>query len=1012
MQTESDWAARALGGMKGGAEFRHSPLRMGRTTTVSNSENGSGINWHNSVSKPRSNLTKSQSPFVVLRPQSYNHPRDESFPGTSSADRSLSPSSDFRSMRRGLQSRSRSDSREMLGEDRNLESYKPAFRTDWLIALKRELLLGVKAEAAVLRNDFALSVEALTSEFRDSFAKAKDDFNENIGNVVRIGTKQQHADLASARKEMQHVVSKGVADVRNDLCEALELDSRKDKPITTFGRRIVDVDLTPILTQMEQLTEKVNADVGQLSKDMKSNVEGDISKILSANAANKKELMEQLHHSRTDFRRGVETLKKVQAESSIEIGSIREAVDKIDIQPVVDLTSIEQSIAGIDLTPFEQRVEDAEERTRKDVALVLGSLEAQSAVTGNIEKAMEKLQSSCAPRRDVSKVIERLDILLKQSVANSETVNNIGKLHLTPVVDKLQALTEKSDALAQSVEQALSALNEESAIKESGDHEKVDLEPSKNPGKVEKRNHSSYSISCDETPRAATESGFSQSDVREEASNDDISDRLEVLTLMTKQSLDLLTRIDWEDVVAKVNLISGSCEMSQKVLSSLNVRALNDVPLTMKNMCTDINVRLRQQGSDMTTTTETVSSIQRLLNKVSASVENPRLDFSPILDAIAEIDLAAVHARIESFQEATTSSFDNVPTRGDLQGVFMAIAKCEQAKPPEKNPTLCAVKEVMSVVKKIDGKPSVDLQPVLQSTNEINLSLQKAVSNLRDGDLHPMADILGKLIKRPEVSLQPIEEALKTLQTGQVSSTAQVDKIYSKLSSQQGEASRKAAESIGTIRPTLMGSFEILGRLETDMRRVLPTIASIDSRPDVDLTPVLEAIEGLDLASVRGQAAASHAAISRQLDETSSAFQAKLRVVHDAVDNVDIVKVLEAVAEARKASREESAVAMKTLRQIEDKAETDLGPVVEVVEQVRLELRKHHSALVADVAGLDIPNLAQSVLRIDQKPPVDFAPLFGDLRKLDGLCSAILRHVVPPENRKREVMWSTPSGQW
>jgi hypothetical protein len=166
------------------------------------------------------------------------------------------------------------------------------------------------------------------------------------------------------------------------------------------------------------------------------------------------------------------------------------------------------------------------------------------------------------------------------------------------------------------------------------------------------------------------------------------------------------------------------------------------------------------------------TSLHEIVQRVH---DKPLADLSPVLDAIANVDMTKVINHIDEVQAAHTENMDksHLAVRSSLKGMQEAIVNVDLDR------VLTTITESHSAVQEshssmqatltaIVEQPPPDLEPVLEALGKldsaITLNHEALTDDVAKHDLVPVQETIDRIDAKPPTNLVPVMASLKMLE--------------------------------------------------------------------------------------------------------------------------------------------------------------------------------------------------------------------------------------------------------
>lgn len=783
---------------------------------------------------------------------------------------------------------------------RDLASFRPAFRVEWLIALKHEVLRGMLDEFNKLRVDVhgaltemgtdlkaVLSMvqygnERLSEEVQKSarasqeeqltmIAQKHDVLRQDFAQAVAGGVKVAFPDPPDVAGPMRRVVKEMRMDVVREVTKELRAETRTVLQEVGGLRSSVEEKMSRELDELHEGSTQLQSSVAALASHLREQDEESTS------------MLDELTKTRSDLQARIADLSERSFSERVPLelqSKLADFVERppLDLQPL--LAAVEQlrhstpKVEDFDLSPVLSAVGHVEAAQKGGIAALQSSVQ-------QLQRAAEEQQPPLpAPDVDLEPVLTA-----------------IAAIDLNSLAEDFATLRRLGDASLE----AIAALDLESL-----------------------------------------HSAVIASDQRHESRHEDVLEKLQAIEAKPAPSpVDLspvlkAVAADTTAVIQRIDAFQHAATTQSKAAAM----EAGSVLVAVKKV--DSKLDSFDTGAIMAAIHKTGRGLQDANNEILTLASNidskPAVDLSPLVDAIKKVDakppvnLAPVCERIRKVEDYMAQELGTKLDKVDpaITEVRKALDRIQGSLPVDQRPTLQALsrieqmlpvdlRPVLDIAMRIDSKPPPDLEP-------LHLSLKEASEALKE----VMDELVPASTKRVLDALDKTDDQQQTLLHKLVTITSRID--------------RRPDQDLSPV----IGCVARVG-------------AKIDNLPPLDLDPVLEQlsitqakIDELppppDLAPVLEEA--SRAAAHLQ-DEMHAGLSPILEVVLRADSKLpqDLGAVLAAIDAVDGKTAEKITAVLDLLKKVDDKPPVDLNPVLKSVEKCETGLKKHLGPPVTQIKG-------------------------------------------------------------
>eukprot|EP00927_Polykrikos_kofoidii_P059858 TRINITY_DN5497_c0_g1_i1.p1 TRINITY_DN5497_c0_g1~~TRINITY_DN5497_c0_g1_i1.p1 ORF type:complete len:1027 (+),score=172.70 TRINITY_DN5497_c0_g1_i1:228-3308(+) len=764
-------------------------------------------------------ISSSKNSFVVLEPSArYRLPVDYSR-GNSPPAATRSPSS---------------------SRERTLQSYRPAFRSDWLCALKRELIEGVHSEGVALKNYFA--------EVAQSILAGTDARLDAC--VARV-----NEALAASVERTSNDIAKASGELRGDFRAALELDAERELSLTSFGKRQMEVDFTEVLHELHIQTADLKAGLTKLGKNVTATVHNDTSKVVRESRSIATDVVLELRKSHEAISDLMGAVERVDAKPTVDLSPVLDALAHIDVQPVVNLDSIRDAIAEIDLSPILEGIQCINAKPVQppvDLNPVLEAIAAQTAtVTGLGESAAASHTESLREQQMRFSTLQ--DDMAGLTRVCEQASSLVAETHFPAIQERIQVLVEMFESLGlEHVGEALGRLEErqddvsrsmitvieqeESRPKDRG----VDAEMLAKELLDVKETIGRLQTSVNEIdPSFRKNLAMMTGKIQDSTSLGSVTKSLKDIDLSMTMLEQKVTKQVKSDFASVSELVNSARQATLDLLSTKTdkaeveavLRAVEGVDGVMLNRLADVDKR----HSDVLQSLLDASAVATAsLNSVQACLP---VELGRVLEAIAAIDVQPIVPL-----EAVLEEVQRIVQRIEDGSVGRGIARIEAKPDVDISPTVEAIAEASERDKERSAahmeRSAAHMEQLAELRDMMNSSSTRTDSiALRHGqELSRVHNVVRRLEERPVFDLSPALDAIADLDLSTV-----VNRAMAKASSEANVRWAECRDDIGVLRAEMLPS-----RVADDVTALLQAVAGVNTRSRHDQAVALEAIRNLD----------------------------------------------------------------------------------------------------------------------------------------------------------------------
>lgn len=516
-----------------------------------------------------------------------------------------------------------------------------------------------------------------------------------------------------------------------------------------------------------------------------------------------------------------------------------------------------------------------------------------------------------------------------------------------------------------------------------------------------------------------------------------INVQLEML-LQTVTAINNKPNVDLQPMLDKVEQVSKQIpkDLSPVLdkIAQLDFQPLFDAGSKM-NTQKNVHVDLGPVEDAMAQMTNQLQAI-RLQSK-------PRVDFSPIIDAISG-QSSAIQDGITRLDTRISQAYL------DIRALGQAIRDIDVKPQVDMRP-------MVNAINKIDVKPTVNLEPILEEICKIDvLALEPNIRALEPSikdigvqcrelreviqqinvlpqvDMQPVLDEISKIDVQPQVHLQPVLDAIHDIDTQSRYLVKGMAQINAKPPADLQPVFDKILDKIGRI--------NIKPQVQIALKPVLDAVALLDDKiqsaavraqgkangkaltektqmhlvgsnaSSLDTKLVLDAVEKLANALDRSQMQAhfqpvldaiSHANAQHHHDfitvcdkvrqvNVESQVQVALKPVFDAIAKVNVrpqvdlkpvLQVMKATLSSVKELHEATHEQMKSVvDNVTEMSQLDLTPILNKIDAIEL--------------GVDFKPVLDEIAAINVKPQVDLTAIVEAISKID-VCPQVVMNIEP-----------------
>mmetsp|Transcript_87523 Transcript_87523/g.137036 ORF Transcript_87523/g.137036 Transcript_87523/m.137036 type:complete len:921 (+) Transcript_87523:43-2805(+) len=683
--------------------------------------------------------------------------------------------------------KSRSSSR-----DQDLESFRPSFRTEWLIALRHELLKGTREENKKLRKDFDAAIAAAVAEVHAGYEAA----------VMAI--RKDYADA--------------VGDIRHDFIDAfVEGDISHMIEAARGKRREVDVDFSPVFAEMEQFKSSV-------FEVMRNHHEA-LSSTISAET--NKSVVDLSRSVGEDF---VKVLDHIGAASSSALEEIRS--QKVDLSPV--FAAIEAVDRDVDLGPLSDSVKDIEAKLHSSARQILDAISA--APHWSILQQIDELRDEMRARSEQDHLITLsaiagvgIDIGEQLKDASDVSISFMSKLDLDSVVSKLESSIKRN---ATQIEEAVKKNTKSPDFSSVLDAiAKLDL------GTLSRQIDSRYADTCkflDSSILKPLQKAVNDHDV-------DLKPIFELIGKVIKQQDNIASS---QKIVNQAVVDTKDCAMEARRIAA----SPDFTPVLRAIGRLEDQVRSESPPTDL-------SPVLEAIKKVNVRPE-VHVNLQEILDALGKVGPEVCRALAASTNELSEKSQADIERlclateqicseiTSHSNAISQAVADVKRCNEVEHESVINALsrdaEQKSEAFDQMNAKRQADLQQVLHAIagiEEVDLMpLQQEMNMIATSAASFHSATLNAIqgIHVDPVDFAPIFQEMETHKAALSHTIHRIDL--------ETKAELKALlERVNNV--DMNTSIDLLGPLQK-------SIDEIDVTPVVDLQPILEAVDKIELAPV------------------------------------------------------------------------------------------------------------------------------------------------------------------
>eukprot|EP00930_Biecheleria_cincta_P097240 TRINITY_DN88964_c0_g1_i1.p1 TRINITY_DN88964_c0_g1~~TRINITY_DN88964_c0_g1_i1.p1 ORF type:complete len:1015 (+),score=204.62 TRINITY_DN88964_c0_g1_i1:31-3045(+) len=697
----------------------------------------------------------------------------------------------------------------------SLDSFRPAFRAEWLCALRRELLEEASRERELLRSDFRKASVQITEHVEAQLTKGLAEVSVTFQNsLALLGTDLSllEADGAGMDAKSQRAL------LLRRSCTGTSFNGTEAKIIHSEAASEPDPPEDNRLSEVLREIEEVKAETQNLSSA----------------------IMDVKNHGHLELK------EELAATYIATCASMQKSVGE-DMRQALD--DVRQTVAGI----FEQ-VESRFETTRTAQADTKATLELLGRHLDE-QRQMLTLPAS-PPEQHLSSVLDAIaDLGTKCESASSVVLQRVSEIDLQPLT-YLEPM--KHELRCVRSEQLVLVSEQLAGIRELG---QACLDRQTFPAAQAPM---SQPQTVDFGPVLNAISGINFSPVLKAISELNVKPQIDldpILDGIRKIDERLDFSEDFEAVLRDVDVCrKETLRDTRIILTAINKQ--QDVSGQLKAILQVMEAQQTQHG-------KTLERLDSLASICQALQQRPDFDLAPLAEAVKEAEskqqddvnaildaVSKVYLELNAVLDAVQkANQEHATTRqlGDLANQLQASQGQISAKVDDlasmrdvildalgmsAKQQFADIRELLDMVMKIDEKPPVDLSPIIQALVETKFYHESGIRELR-GALDSMTDkvrdpILEAISKIPQPDLGIVLDAVGRAE-------AKVQASHDSLASAL-QAAAHATAQLGlvsmpeAVRPVLealsSGFDELAPKIETSSQELLSAVHQSDARHD------------------------------------------------------------------------------------------------------------------------------------------------------------------------------------